>query len=433
MNKKMIFIPLATLLLTYTPAAIYAAGNPSPPILDDKGANQTSEQVRRLQRQIEQLESALAPRTPLEAVETWAKGVMTRNGALQYAMMDPKLKEASRADLEQNGWVTGVSSPWIEGFQIVKETLLDDGEREYEVHFPGMTSTGPAGVTAVKAVVKRYDDHWYLSAIADQQLDETSAPAKQMSPALHYTDVKFGYSLTFPREWDGKYGVDKGQNSAAFYMRTADGGKVFLFLLEVYTEEEWAEYQKAKETDWGNYRQSATLAKEIAKQDGYVYTYIPASGNALLDGVHQQEAADLEQMKAGIPAALASFQAGKVKPIAYSDKQLGFSVELPRTWEGMYEVRQDEKNRVSFYYKPGTEEPGWLFSISTMSKAEWDRTKDEVGPKKLIEQVGDTCYIYTYSLDIPYSDGNHPRETVGYALAYKDIQKVISSFHSIKG
>jgi len=40
------------------------------------------------------LEEALSPATPRDAVEKWAKGVMARNGALQYAVLSPELREA---------------------------------------------------------------------------------------------------------------------------------------------------------------------------------------------------------------------------------------------------------------------------------------------------------------------------------------------------
>ena len=39
------------------------------------------------------LEKALAPKSPLAAVEAWAEGVKTRNGAWQYAVLSPELRE----------------------------------------------------------------------------------------------------------------------------------------------------------------------------------------------------------------------------------------------------------------------------------------------------------------------------------------------------
>lgn len=50
-----------------------------------------------LQRQIKLLQEAAAPATPREAVEQWAKGLRERNGALQYAVLSPELKEQSLA------------------------------------------------------------------------------------------------------------------------------------------------------------------------------------------------------------------------------------------------------------------------------------------------------------------------------------------------
>jgi hypothetical protein len=42
--------------------------------------------------QILLLEQALVPKDPFTAVKTWAEGVKMRNGAVQYAVMSPKLK-----------------------------------------------------------------------------------------------------------------------------------------------------------------------------------------------------------------------------------------------------------------------------------------------------------------------------------------------------
>jgi len=55
-----------------------------------------------LSRQITLLQKALAPTTPGEAVEKWAKGVKERNGALQYAVLSPELKNAKAYRLRKS-------------------------------------------------------------------------------------------------------------------------------------------------------------------------------------------------------------------------------------------------------------------------------------------------------------------------------------------
>ncbi|MGE5704193.1 MAG: copper amine oxidase N-terminal domain-containing protein [Clostridia bacterium] len=50
---------------------------------------QTQQQAT-TEQQIALLEQAVAAKTPKEAAETWVKGVQTRNGALQYAVLSPE-------------------------------------------------------------------------------------------------------------------------------------------------------------------------------------------------------------------------------------------------------------------------------------------------------------------------------------------------------
>ncbi len=49
------------------------------------------------QRRIELLEKVLVPQTATEAALTWAKGVKTRNGALQFAVLSPELRGKAKA------------------------------------------------------------------------------------------------------------------------------------------------------------------------------------------------------------------------------------------------------------------------------------------------------------------------------------------------
>lgn len=117
-----------------------------------------------LQNQVKQLEAAVAPAGPLEAVEAWARGVKSRNGALQYAVLSPELKEQKRPEFEGMYWVTGTSSPWAESYKIENET---QGEAEWEcvVSFELATSTGPAGSYTSKVTARQYGQNWFVSQI----------------------------------------------------------------------------------------------------------------------------------------------------------------------------------------------------------------------------------------------------------------------------
>lgn len=113
-------------------------------------------QLDSLQQQVMLLQTVLAPKTPQEAVETWARGVKERNGALQYAVLSPELKQQKLSSYEGCRWVTGTSSPWVDRFEISKETQTGEGVWEYEVKFEYATSTGPEGQGVSKVVVKKY-------------------------------------------------------------------------------------------------------------------------------------------------------------------------------------------------------------------------------------------------------------------------------------
>ncbi len=119
-----------------------------------------------LQNQVKQLEAAVAPAGPLEAAETWARGVKSRNGALQYAVLSPELKEQKRAELEGMNWVTGTSSPWVESYKIENQTQ-GAAEWECEVSFELNASTGPAGSYMSKVTVRQYGQNWFVAQIKD--------------------------------------------------------------------------------------------------------------------------------------------------------------------------------------------------------------------------------------------------------------------------
>ncbi|ATY84832.1 hypothetical protein CVV65_07785 [Kyrpidia spormannii] len=119
-------------------------------------------------RRIALLEQALAPDTAEQAVQTWARGVQTRNGALQYAVLAPALREQRKAEFEQVGWVTGVSSPWVKEFRIDQGTQNADGTRTFPVQFDWRTSVdiqNPVDwskIPSIPVTVQQVDQHWYV-------------------------------------------------------------------------------------------------------------------------------------------------------------------------------------------------------------------------------------------------------------------------------
>jgi hypothetical protein len=87
--------------------------------------------------------------SPQRCVDEYAKAVKNRNGAIQYALMDDELREKNRADFNSS-WVTGVSSPWVESYDITK---IDD--LSFTITFHYATSTGPAAEQIVQVKLKK--------------------------------------------------------------------------------------------------------------------------------------------------------------------------------------------------------------------------------------------------------------------------------------
>ena len=116
------------------------------------------------QIQLIQLYESLKPSTPKEAVELCARGVKSRNGALQFAAMSPELKRATYTRFKLNYWTTGMSSPWIDKFTI-EGVQEERKERTFTVGFALTTSAGEAGDFSVQVKVKEFNTNWFISEI----------------------------------------------------------------------------------------------------------------------------------------------------------------------------------------------------------------------------------------------------------------------------
>jgi hypothetical protein len=114
---------------------------------------------------ISRLEEALAPATPYEAVQMWAKGVKTRNGALQFALYSSELKKQYYDEFSSNNWSTGTSSPWVSGFTIKELQKESNGGYSFEVDFMLATSTGSAGSDEKIVNTGKQGENWVITGI----------------------------------------------------------------------------------------------------------------------------------------------------------------------------------------------------------------------------------------------------------------------------
>ncbi len=115
-------------------------------------------------QQIAEFES---PDTAEKAVNMYAKAAQERKGAIQYALYSDKLKAEKRAGLEEMNWVTGVSSPWISGYEIYE--IDNESKKTYSVIFNWATSTGKLPDTKTIVTVEKIpqQEYWQITEITE--------------------------------------------------------------------------------------------------------------------------------------------------------------------------------------------------------------------------------------------------------------------------
>jgi hypothetical protein len=158
--KKSIFTPIIAVLLVSCLAISVFAGT----MTIDSNKTGTSENEIENTR-ILLLERALEPKEPYAAVKSWAEGVKTRNGALQYAVMSADLKSKYYSEFVGLGWVTGVSSPWVESYEIRELYRKDNDIYRFEVVFTYTDSTKSHFTTKEYVTANKFNDSWFISAI----------------------------------------------------------------------------------------------------------------------------------------------------------------------------------------------------------------------------------------------------------------------------
>jgi len=111
--------------------------------------------------------------SPKDAADIWARGLEHRSGAMQYIVMTKKLKKSYAEILEKNNpnWVTGVSSPWVDSYDIVKQEDLKDGSVLIDVKINTVASTGFWDSYYAKLAIAKEDGFWRINQIqADKEL-----------------------------------------------------------------------------------------------------------------------------------------------------------------------------------------------------------------------------------------------------------------------
>lgn len=131
---RMFFVILSMLSIVIANGWAFASGS----IDTEKKRNQGQSD---LEKRLNLLESALVSQSPREVANTWAKGVMTRNGALQYAVLCDNLRSKYKSDFESANWQPGVSSPWVDSYQMSGGKQLKGGAWKFTIRFHYTDST----------------------------------------------------------------------------------------------------------------------------------------------------------------------------------------------------------------------------------------------------------------------------------------------------
>jgi len=122
------------------------------------------------------LEEALAAKEAVAAARSWAEGVKTRNGALQYAIMTPELKKEWHHKFAESNWNTGTSSPWVKKYEVIEKSKIDDATIKYEVLFTYTDSTQSTFLIKEYVTAKKQGDNWQVSSL--EKFDVTGKVTK---------------------------------------------------------------------------------------------------------------------------------------------------------------------------------------------------------------------------------------------------------------
>ncbi len=86
------------------------------------------------------------------AIEMYAKSIKERNGAIQFGLMDKDNRMANYTNLNDLNFVTGVSSPWVDSYEI-----LSTGDNTFKITFHLKTSD-PKDVITMTSDIQLVED-----------------------------------------------------------------------------------------------------------------------------------------------------------------------------------------------------------------------------------------------------------------------------------
>lgn len=133
--------------------------------------------VRSLQQQVELLQKAVAPTNPGNAADAWAKGVQTRNGALQFAVLSPTLQSQMKNGYESWNWTPGASSPWVAKYSISTGRKVSDTSYKFVITYTWTDSTRNTTTSTSTIEVTKLHGNWYVSSTGGYGSPSSNAKA----------------------------------------------------------------------------------------------------------------------------------------------------------------------------------------------------------------------------------------------------------------
>ncbi|PLS14717.1 hypothetical protein CVD28_26450 [Bacillus sp. M6-12] len=304
MNKKLAILTSSIALFTALSGSALAAGP------DLKSHNKVSIQTsytafnsqesENLKLQVSLLEQVLAPTSAKSAADQWAKALSSRNGAYQYALFTKSLKQSTKAYFDQNGWVTGGSSPWVKSYKVLKEKKLSHSAFQYTFEFSLATSSGNHGKETATIDVKQVNKNWFVDKVTVRSGSVISFRTPYANEAT-FTYRAAVYAFSIPVSWDTKYTASEKDGSLIFKYKPKNSAVSARTLFSI---------DKISEKTWEKDGYADGLYVKLASKDGFVYAMNPASENQYADRPNSIEYNEFHQMSLKLKQVAASFQLG---------------------------------------------------------------------------------------------------------------------------
>lgn len=152
----------AQIAYAFEPEGVDAASNK--PTDEQMSIDQGKAQIEFFHKAIDEL-GAL---TPEQAVRIWAKAEETRNGVYHYAVACDDLKNdiiKQWGKPEDNFWIIGASSPWVDKYDIVCSKKINDSTYEVTIKYYWTTSAGPSEPTSSTLLIVKNKNKWCVKEV----------------------------------------------------------------------------------------------------------------------------------------------------------------------------------------------------------------------------------------------------------------------------